>query len=349
LEVLATATSADLRRQVQFLRAENQILRSRLKCRVRTTHQERVRLVRLGRPLGSAIQSLISIVSPRTFVRWVNRLDRPAGMRRRRRRRGRPRSPEAVRELVLRLARETDWGYTRLSGELKKLGVRISRTCILNILKEAGMPRAPQRAEGTWDQFLKAHAETLWGCDFVTQRVFTGRGFVTAFLMVFLHLKTRQVYMTRATLAPSDAWVGKEAGESIESARAAGHTPGLILRDRDSKFGGQFGAVLRGAGIRPIVLPKQSPNLNSRVERFIQTLRGECLDRFIVLGTGHLDRLANESTDYYYNRQRPHSMLPPCTPAGRAPPEVAPPPTAQELGSEVCLGGFVRHYFRRAA
>jgi putative transposase len=348
LEVLATATSADLRRQVQFLRAENQILRSRLKTKVRTTHQERVRLVRLGRPLGSAIQSLISIVSSRTFVRWVNRLDRPVGTRRRRRRSGRPRSPEAVRQLVLRLARETDWGYTRLEGELKKLGVKISRTCIMNILKEAGMPRAPQRAEGTWDQFMRAHAETLWGCDFVAQRVLTARGFVTAFLMVFIHVKTRQVHITPATLAPGAAWVRRETEAFIGAARAAGHHPGMVVRDRDAKFGGEFNAALRGSGIRVDVLPNRSPNLNAHAERFIGTLRGECLDRFIVLGTRHLDRLTREYADYY-NRQRPHSRLPHCTPAGRAPPAAAPPPSDRELRCDLRLGGFVRHYFRRAA
>jgi putative transposase len=348
LAALATSSAGELRSQVQFLRAENQILKSRLKHRIRTTPRERAHLVRLGRPLGSAIQSLISIVSPQTFVRWVNRLDRPAGRPRRARRSGRPRSPEATRQLVLRLARETDWGYTRLCGELKKLGVTISRTAVMNILKEAGMPRAPQRAETTWDQFMRAHAGTLWGCDFVAQRVLTRKGFVTAFLMVFLHLKTRQVYLTGATLAPSDAWVAKEAEEVIAAARAAGLTPGMVLRDRDSKFGGGFIRALRGAGVRPIVLPKQSPNLNSRAERFIQTLRGECLDRFVVLGTGHLDRLVREYVDYY-NRQRPHSSLPHCTPAGRGPPGYSATPAAGELGCEVRLGGFVRHYFRRAA
>ncbi|MEX2217223.1 MAG: integrase core domain-containing protein [Phycisphaerales bacterium] len=347
LETLATARAADLRRQVQFLRAENEILKSRLKCRLRTTRQERIRLVRLGKPLGSAIHSLISIVTPATFVRWVNRLDRPAPARRRRKRPGRPRRPEAIRQLVLRLAQETDWGYTRIWGELKKLGITISRGTVANILKEAGMPRAPQRGETTWDQFMRAHAETLWGCDFVAQRVLTRRGFVTAFVMVFLHLRTRQVYITPATLAPSDAWVARESERVIAAARAAGHTPDLMLRDRDSKFGAGFFAAMRAASVRTIVLPKKSPNLNSRAERFIQTLRLECLDRFVVLGTRHLDRLVREYADYY-NRQRPHSRLPHCTPSGRAPP-AAPPPSDRELRCDVRLGGLVRHYYRRAA
>jgi hypothetical protein len=105
MEAIATASSADLRRQVQFLRAENQILRSRLNHRVRTTHHERARLVRLGKPLGRSLHPLISIVSPATFTRWVNRMDRPPARHRRGKRRGRPRTQEAVRQLVLRLAR----------------------------------------------------------------------------------------------------------------------------------------------------------------------------------------------------------------------------------------------------
>jgi putative transposase len=340
LEALATASAADLRRQVQFLRAENQVLKSRLRRRIRTTPQERARLVRLGKPLGAALDSLISIVSPETFIRWVQRLDREPKGRARRKKRGRPRTPEAVRRLVLKLARETDWGYTRLQGELKKLGVKISRTTILHILTEAGMPRAPQRAESTWDQFLRAHAETLWGCDFVHQRVLTARGFVTAFLMVFLHVKTRKVYLTPATLAPSDAWVKEATAKFLDHARAHGEVPGIVFRDRDSKYGGGFTGPMRQAGVRVNVLPNRSPNLNAHAERFIQTLRRECLERFIVLGTGHLDRIVAEYADYY-NRQRPHSGLMHCTPAGRRPPDAGPVPGTQDLVCEERLGGFV--------
>jgi putative transposase len=348
MEVLATARAADLRRQVQFLRAENQILRSRLHHRIRTTHLERVRLVRLGRPLGRAIDSVISIVSPRTFARWVNRLDREPGRIRRGKRRGRPRSAEALRKLVLRLARETDWGYTRIYGELKKLGVTVSRTNIGYILREAGIPRAPQRAETTWDQFLKAHAETIWGCDFIHQRVLTKRGFVTAFLMVFLHVKTRRAYLTPATLKPTDAWVRQEAETFLRSCQSRGEAPGIIYRDRDYKYTRGFRRVMQDAGVRVCVLPTRSPNLNAHAERFIQTLRNECLDRFVVMGTGHLDRIVGEFADYY-NRQRPHSRLLQCTPAGRGPPEAGALPNEGALGCEVRLGGFVRHYFRKAA
>jgi len=116
-------------------------------------------------------------VSPRTFLRWLNAEGRQHARRASPTRSGRPRTAEAIRELVLRLACENDWGYTRILGELKKLGVRkISRSTVVNILREAGLDPGPKRGEDTWDDFIKRHAATLWSCDFFTKRVWTMRG-----------------------------------------------------------------------------------------------------------------------------------------------------------------------------
>jgi putative transposase len=139
----------------------------------------------LGKPLGPAINEPISIVSPRTFLRWLPAEVRPPGRRTGPLRPGRPRTAEAIRELVVRLAGENAWGYTRILGELKKLGVRaICRSTVVNILRREGLDPGPQRGEDTWDDFLRRHAATLWACDFFAKPVWTFRGLVEVYVLM---------------------------------------------------------------------------------------------------------------------------------------------------------------------
>lgn len=350
MAVLAGSARSDLRRQVQFLKAENEILKSRLPTRLRTTPAERARLLRLGRPLGRAVNDIITIVSPRTFARWLNRRDADGRREPVKRRRGRPKTPEEIRDLILRIARETDWGVTRILGELRKLGIKVSRTTIANILREHGIEPAPKRGEGTWDGFLRMHAQTLWACDFVRRKVWTLRGLTDAFLLVFIHVSTRRVVVSPCTRNPDASWAQHQVRILAAAASPTGEPPRILLRDRDGKYGETaFDHRLRAVGITPVRLPALSPNLNAYAERFIKTLRNECLDRFIALGTGHLDHLVGEFVDYY-NRQRPHSRLDQNrAPCGPSPPTMLRPPGASEVVRQDRLGGAVKHYFRKAA
>jgi putative transposase len=167
--LLAKATDRELARIVSYLKEENRILRARLPEHINTTPRERERLLRFGRNLGTAIYSVITIVTPETFLRWL-REERKAKPRRR----GRPRTAENMRRLILRMARENDWGYTRIMGELKKLGiVPPSRNTVKKILKQAGLEPGPKRGAGTWDEFLNRHAATLVQCDFLGKKIWT--------------------------------------------------------------------------------------------------------------------------------------------------------------------------------
>jgi len=160
---------------VEYLKAENAILRAKLPTRITVTATEKARLVQLGAALGGALKDLITIVSTRTFARGVAAVNgtdvdsaTPTSAASTRQP-GRPRTAEDIRTLVLKLARENDWGYTRILGELKKLGIStVSRSTVVNILKEAGLDPGPTRGKGTWDEFVKRHAATLWASDFVS-------------------------------------------------------------------------------------------------------------------------------------------------------------------------------------
>jgi putative transposase len=348
LAVLAGARRSDLRRQVQYLKAENEILRSRLGPRVYATVEERARLVRLARMVGPAIGSLVSIVSPRTILSWINEADgrvvarRPSGTRRP----GRPRTAEEIRKLILRIASETGWGYTRILGETRKLGVIVSRTTVVNTLRSAGIPPVSGRGEPTWDEFLRAHARSLWACDFMTRRIVTPRGVRCAFVLVFIHVASRKAIASPSTVRPNAAWVQRQASCFAAAARARGGACRVLVRDSDTKLGATFDSALRAAKVTPLRLPHRAPNLNAHVERLIQTIQTECLDRFIALGTSHLDHLVEQFMEHYH-LERPHSGIGHRTPTG-------PPCTIDvtPVGRVVCscqLGGTLRHYYRRAA
>jgi putative transposase len=352
LSTLAGSGRDDLRRQVQFLKAENEVLRSKISGPIRVTPAERSRLVRLGKPLGAAIRSLVSIVKPATFLKWM----RDAGKRPKRkyaaRKPGRPRTPEQIKKVILRIAKETGFGYARILGELKKLGIGgVSRSTVVNILKQAGLPTGPARGERTWEQFLKAHAKTLWACDFLTLRVLTAKGLKFAFALVFVHPKTRRAHVSTSTTNPDAAWSEEVIRRFIASLPKSMARPRLLLRDRDGKFAagdGAFGKALAKVGIASVRLPHRSPNLNAHIERLIQSIQVECLDHFVVLGTRHLDHLLSEYIDYH-NRERPHMSLAFATPMVRPPPAHAGPVEPREIRCRERLGGVIKHYYRKAA
>ncbi len=161
LLLIAGATHQELARHVRYLKIENEILRSKLPKRVPVTPKEQNRLVKFGAKLGKALSELVAIVHPDTLRRWIRESQKSA--KRKPIVRGRPRTQEQIRELILKLARENDWGYKRIVGEMRKLGIRqISRQTVRNILKEAGIEPAPDRTSDKWSNFLERHKNKLW-------------------------------------------------------------------------------------------------------------------------------------------------------------------------------------------
>jgi putative transposase len=254
---------------VEYLKAENRILREKLPRCITVTPRERNRLVRLGTKLGAAIKGLITIVTPRTFARWVAGTDpgsraKPVSARKL----GRPRTAEDIRALILRLARENGWGYARVLGELKKLGIHtVSKTTVANILREAGLDPGPKRGEGTWSDFVARHAATLWACDFLTVRSLTIRGCVDLFVLFFVHIGSRRAFVAGVTANPDAAWVTQQARNASMQMADWRLPASRILIDYDSKFPRSFDAVFAAEGAKVQRVGPQAPNLNAVAER----------------------------------------------------------------------------------
>jgi len=357
LLVIAGATQKELARQVKYLKVENEILRSKLPKRITITPKEKHRLVRFAQKLGGKVlRQLTTIVAPDTLLKWI-RAEKKEG-KKTPAKRGRRRTPEQIRRLVLKLAKENQWGYTRILGELKKLGVRsLSRNTVKRILKDAGLDPGPKRGEGTWDEFLKQHAASLWQCDFFSKRILTLKGIREVFVIAFLNVKTRQVILSPATLHPNEEWVVAQAESFVRQARDGGLPVALLQRDRDTKFTKSFDAKLKSLRVKVKRGAFRAPNTNAFVERFIQSIEQECLDRFVIFGEQHMDRVCQEYLAHYH-QERPHQSLenePVTAPKKRGRPKTKQGKVEDEivpLADVRCtqrLGGLLKSYSRKAA
>jgi putative transposase len=347
LLLIARFTNKQLAQLIEYLLAENRILRAKLPKRIEVAPAERAKLVKLGKPLGSKLKDILSIVSYRTFCRWANET-KPAAKPPKP---GRPRKPEEIRELILQIARETGWGYRKILGELKKLRIRVSRATVARILRENGFDLGPKRARGSWSEFVKRHFKTLWATDFFTQTVWTMRGPVVYYMLFFIHLETRRVHLAGMTPNPDSTWMAQQARNlSIYFAEQGEFKPTHIIRDRDTKFTTQFCSILESEGIEFRPIPPRSPNLNPYSEAWVQRTKHEVLNHFLVFGERHL-RYILKSWLEYYHRWRPHQGLGNV----RLEERNLPPPELSEvvpLGEIIChesLDGLLRHYERKAA
>ena len=303
-------------------------------------------LLKFGKVIGRAIEELMTIVSPSTFYRWVRdeNKDKPTTKNPK----GGQRKPKEIRELVIEVAKTTGFGYTRIIGEMRKLGIKnISRQTVRNILKEEGIEPGPDRTSDNWDTFIERHAKTLWAVDFFSVKTVTSRGLKDMYVLVWLCMTTREVIASEATEHPNSAWVEKQADLFVDQTVGRDDKPSIVMHDKDTKFTKEFTAKLKDRGVRTNSLPKASPNLNGRCERIIGTIRWECLDKFIVFGKRHLDYLVSEFVAYY-NNHRSHmerDWLPPI----REEPDEVDTLKLDQIEVKSYVGGLVKGFERKAA
>jgi putative transposase len=243
------------------------------------------------------------LVTPATLLRWHRELVRkhwtfprpdkvaPNGL-----------DVEVV-ALVLRLARENPrWGYLRIVGELRKLGVILSATSVRNVLRRHRLKPAPRRSGPTWGEFLRAQAAGTLACDFFHVDTITLR---RLYVLFFIDLDRRKVFLAGVTEHPIGNWVTQQARNLTMTLEDEGRVVKFLIRDRDAKFVGPFDEIIRSIGARVIKTPVRAPRANAFAERFVGTARRECLDWLLIRNARHLERVLTEFVEHY-NTARPH-------------------------------------------
>ena len=327
--------------EILVLRHELAILR-RQAARPKLTRADRALLAALTRAIPRAAWPSFP-VKPETLLSWHRQL---VGHRWTypHRKSGRPPLERSLRTLILRLARENPHlGYRRIVGELKGVGVAVSATSVRKVLLEAGLQPAPGRARSSWRAFLRQQAASVLACDFLTvETAFLQRIYV----LFFISLATRRIEYIACTSKPDGRWVSQQA-RNLAIQLGDEHPFRYLVHDRDTKFSAGFDEVFRTEGIDVIRTPVQAPNANAYAERWVRTLRADCLDRILILGRRHLEHVLRVYRRHY-NEHRPHRALRLLPPEGRAPTPLNPRRPSEHLQRRDLLGGLI-HEYRAAA
>jgi len=320
--------------EILLLRHELAVLR-RQSVRPRLTRADRALFAALSRAVPRSAWTNLA-VKPDTLLRWHRQL-----VARRwtyaHRNAGRPPLERSLRELIVRLARENPhWGYKRIVGELKGFGITVSATSVRKVLLEDGLQPAPERTRSSWRSFLRAQAASVLACDFLTVET---AFFQRIYVLFFISLATRRLEYVACSSNPDGRWVAQQA-RNLVMQFGDEHSFRFLIHDRDTKFSDAFDEVFRSEGIRVIRTPVQTPNANAQAERWVRTLRSDCLDRILILGRRHLERVLRVYR-CHYNEHRPHRALDLFPPDGRDPKPLRAPDRLQRRD---LLGGLIHEY-----
>jgi transposase InsO family protein len=271
---------------------------------------ERVTLAEIGKRVGrKARREIACIAKLDTILAWYRKLiAQKFDGSKHRQYPGRPRIDAKLEALIVRMGRENSgWGYDRIVGALANLGHMVSDQTVGNVLRRHGIAPAPQRGRTiSWRDFLAAHMSVLAGADFFTVEVLKWRGLVTYYVLFFIHLETRRITIAGITRHRTGEWMEQIACSATQETWGYLNPCRYVLHDRDKKFCASFRSVLTGAGVKTIMLPAKSPNLNAYAERWVRSVKQECLSKLVLLGEGPLQRSLTEFTAHYHlerNRQ----------------------------------------------
>jgi transposase InsO family protein len=343
---LLTARSDDAKEiELLALRHEVAVLRRQV-GRPKYQPADRALLAALSRLLPQSRWAAFG-VTPATLLAWHRRM-----VARRwtypHRRPGRPNVDEDTTALVVRLASENPrWGYRRIQGELLKLGVRLAASTIAQIMKTHSLRPAPRRSGPTWRAFLRAQAAHVIATDFFSVDTLLLK---RLYVLFFIELGRRRIWITGVTAHPHAAWVTQQARNVTDDFVDEGVTATFLVRDRDTKYVTGFDEVFRSEGAQILKTPFRTPNANAYAERFVRTIRSECLDHLLIVNARHLERVLR-SYARHYNRHRPHQGISQEIPAPNSLSSLTAAASAQALQSgpqhvrrRDRLGGLIYEY-----
>ena len=329
--------------EIAVLRHQLAVLRRQVP-RARYIPADRMLLAALARLLPRE-RWAVFLVTPSTLLRWHRELIARRWTYPRIGRDQRGLDDEVV-ALVVRLARENPrWGYVRIVGEWRNLGVRVSATSVRRILRRHSLGPAPRRGGPTWTQFLRTQAHGLLATDFFTVETV---GLTRLYVLFVVEVQRRDVHLVGITAHPTGAWVAQQARNLLMDLQEQAHRFGYLIRDRDTKFTAAFDSVFTAAGIDVVKIPPRAPRANAYAERWVRTVRSECLDWTLVWSQRQLCRVLTEYLRHY-NTVRPHRSLDLQSPRPTPRLTLVEPGTVESPVQRVDVLGGLIHEYRRAA
>ena len=293
---------------IDYLIEENRVFKQQLQGRrLQLSDNDRRRLAVKAKALGrSVLDEIANLVTPDTLRAWYRKLIARKWTYARKGP-GRPSITKEITDLLLHMAREnTSWGYDRLQGALANLGYLISSSTVANILKRHGIEPAPERKKRTsWITFLKAHWDVMAATDFFTIEVWTPKGLVTYYVLFIIHLSTRKVSIVGVTPNPNSGFMLEIARNLTDEFDGFLRNHKFLIMDRDTKFTEAFRNTLDREGVEPVRCPPRAPRCNAYAERFVRSIKEECLERMIFFGERSLRRALREY-EIHYLRERNH-------------------------------------------
>jgi transposase InsO family protein len=349
-QILNLDINEQLAREVDYLRTENQVLRSQLKetgRRLKFTDEQRRQLVIKAKALGKRLFEIVTIVRPETILRWHKKLiAQKFDSSKVKRKVGRPKIDVEIEQLVLKFSGENKtWGYDRIAGAIKNLGYDVSGTTVANMMRRNGLNPSGERLKGgmTWSEFLKIHKDVIWATDFFTAEVWTPFGLVTCYVLFFIQVKTRRIVIGGITDHPNGEWMAQVA-RNLTGWDGELQNAKYLIHDRDTKYTDQVDTIMNTAGIKAIKLPAMSPNLNAFAERWVKSVKVEVLDKQVLFGKKALQYTLNEYVSHFHqerNHQGLNNTIPfPASELGNV---------SVKIKTRERLGGLLKYYYRQAA
>ncbi len=291
---------------IRYLTAEIQYLINHLNKRPKPTDAEKALLARAAKAVDPVyLEKAFNLFTPATLYRWYRELVRKKwDYSELNKKPGRPRINRKLETWIIKLALENPAdGYKTLVGRLTILGFETNTETVQNVLKRSGITPAPNRKDQlSWGEFLKMNWENLTATDFLTWEVLTPFGLMTYYILFFIRLKDRKVHIAGVTTNPDGDWM-KQIARNLTMSEGCLKPGQILIHDRGGQYCPAFKSVLEESGVKTVAIPPRSPNLNAYAERWVRSVKEQCLKRLIITSEEMLRRSLKEYVEFYHHER----------------------------------------------
>ena len=347
---LAYCIDKELYKAIDYLREQVRVLveqQEKQNKRILLTNRQRMRVAAKAKRLSrKMLEQCTVLFTPDTVLGWFRKLiaEKYDGSENRKTV-GRPRITEEIVNLVIQFKKENPrWGYQKITDQIVYLGYKISKSTVKNILIENGYDPEPDlTVKSIWHEFIKSHWEVLTACDFFTVELLVGRKLIRCTIFFVIELSTRKVFFAPIKLQPDGDYMKQIARILTDYENGFLNSKKYLIHDRDPLYKTkEFHQILISSGIKPVKLSPRSPDLNPYAERFVKSVKSECLNYLILSSVEQLEYVLKNYCDYYHH-ERIHQSL------GRIIEPIHRIDDSAEIACIERLGGLLKSYHRLAA